>query len=366
MNGTRSTRNLSRFESLFGPEGEAGRRIQLAILMLSGIIVVGTTGYVMLGWDFLDALYMTVITVGTIGFEEVNDLDADPLGRVWTIILIISGVAVLGYATTSLVALAVEGTVRDYFRGRRMRAEISKLDGHYILCGYGRVGRQVAAEFDRDGVAFVVIEQDPRIVEECREKGHLAFLGEASDDDVLEEVGISRARGLVAAVDSDADNVFVTLSARKLNPALHIVARASTDQAASKLEIAGADRTLSPYAVGGRRLASLATQPLVVDFLDIVTRGEKGIEFRLEEFEVPRDSGIADHAIGELKIGEKTGAIILAIRNGEGTFDTTPAADDRIFAGDTLVVLGSREQVDRLEKLMRGEKLPEEAPRTKQ
>ena len=363
MTGTRRTGNLSRFEILFGSEGEAGRRIRLAILMLSGIIVVGTSGYVMLGWDFLDALYMTVITVGTVGFEEVNDLDEDPVGRVWTIILIISGVAVLGYATTSLVALAVEGTVRDYFRSRRMRAEISKLDGHYILCGYGRVGRQVAAEFARDGVPFVVIEQDQRVVEGCRQEGYLAFAGVASNDDVLEEVGISRAKGLVAAVDSDADNVFVTLSARKFNPGLHIVARASSDQSAAKLEIAGADRTLSPYAVGGRRLASLATQPLVVDFLDIVTRGQKGIEFRLEEFEVPKDSALADHTIGELKIGERTGAIILATRNGEGTFDTTPGANDRIYAGDTLVVLGSREQVDRLEKLMRGEKLPDESSR---
>jgi voltage-gated potassium channel len=151
-------------------------------------------------------------------------------------------------------------------------------------------------------------------------------------------------------VDSDADNVFVTLSARKLNPGLRIVARASSDQSAAKLEIAGADRTLSPYAVGGRRLPSLATQPLVVAFLDIVTHSRKGIEFRLEEFEVPKDSGIADHTIGELKIGERAGAI-------------TPADDDRIFAGDTLVVLGSRDQVDRLEKLMRGEKLSDESSR---
>jgi len=154
-------------------------------------------------------------------------------------------------------------------------------------------------------------------------------------------------------VDSDADNVFVVLSARKLNPKLHIVARASSDETAAKLEIAGADRTLSPYAVGGRRLAALATQPLVVDFLDVVTRGEKGIEFRLEEFSVPKDSAIADHTIGEIKIGERTGAIVLAIRTTEGNFDTTPSADDRLHAGDTLIVLGSREQVGRLERLMR-------------
>ena len=171
---------------------------------------------------------------------------------------------------------------------------------------------------------------------------------------------LRRARGLVAAVDSDADNVFVVLSTRKLNPKLNIVARASSDESAAKLEIAGADRTLSPYAVGGRRLASLATQPLVVDFLDIVTRGEKGLEFRLEEFGVPEDSFIAGQTIGELRIGERTGAMILATRNSEGTFDTSPSASDRIRAGATLIVLGAREQISRLERLMRGEGVSED------
>lgn len=174
---------------------------------------------------------------------------------------------------------------------------------------------------------------------------------------MLEEAGVRRARGLVAAVDSDADNVFVVLSARKLNPKLHIVARASSDESAAKLELAGAERTLSPYAVGGRRLASLATQPLIVDFLDIVTRGEKGIEFRLEEFDVPEDSFIADRTIGELRIGERTGAMILATRNKEGTFDTTPSAKGHLRAGDTLIVLGTREQIARLEQHMRGKEL---------
>jgi voltage-gated potassium channel len=238
-----------------------------------------------------------------------------------------------------------------------MQTAIGKLSDHYILCGYGRVGRQVAAEFARDGVPFVVVDQDPEIVEECVAEGYLALLGEASDDGMLKEAGVRRAKGLVAAVDSDADNVFVVLSARKLNPRLNIVARASSDESAAKLEMAGADRTLSPYAVGGRRLASLATQPLIVDFLDVVTRGEEGIEFRLEEFGVPEDSFTAGHTIGELRIGEKTGARILATRNKEGTFDTTPSASDRVRAGDTLIVLGTREQISRLEQLMGGEEV---------
>jgi voltage-gated potassium channel len=269
-------------------------------------------------------------------------------------LLLITGVGTLFYAAVSSVELVVEGTVRGYFGRRRVKAAIGRLNGHYILCGYGRVGKQVAREFAADDVSFVVVEQDQDILEECLAEGNLALLGEASDDEVLQEAGILRAGGLIAAVDSDADNVFVVLSARKLNPKLHIVARASSDESAAKLEIAGADRTLSPYAVGGRRLASLATQPLVVDFLDVVTRGEKGIEFRLEEFFVPEHSTIAEHTIGDLKIGERTGAIVLAMRTSEGNFDTTPAAGDRLRAGDTLIVLGSRGQIERLEQLMHG------------
>jgi len=330
------------------------RRIESALLALAVIAVVGVLGYMVFeGWSFGDALYMTVITLTTVGYKEVRDLDAS--GQLWTMLLLVTGVGTLFYAAVSSVELVVEGTIQGYFGRRRMERAINKLQGHYILCGYGRVGRQVAREFTRDGVPFVIIEQDPATLDECVEEGYLALLGEASDDEVLYEAGVGRAAGLVAAVDSDADNVFVVLSARKLNPELHIVARASSDESAAKLETAGADRTLSPYAVGGRRLASLATQPLVVDFLDIVTRGEEGLVFRLEEFSVPKDSAIAGQTIGELRIGERSGAMILAVRSEEGRFDTTPSADDRISAGDTLIVLGTREQVARLDRVMRGE-----------
>jgi voltage-gated potassium channel len=354
-----NSNNLYGHGGVFGSRSDAIRRIRRAIGLLAFITVAGTLGYIVLeGWSFIDALYMTIITVGTIGFGEVNTLDTT--GRIWTMALIISGVGALGYATTSVVALAVEGTVRGYFRERRMRAEIDKLNAHYVLCGFGRVGRQVAQEFTIDNVPFVVVDQDPAKVEVCLEWGFRAVLGEASEDAVLEEAGTRRARGLVAAVDSDADNVFVVLSARKINPDLHIVARASSDESAAKLEIAGADRTLSPYAVGGRRLAALATQPLIVDFLDIVTHGEKGIEFRLEEFGVPKESPLANHTIGELQIGEKTGAMVLAIRTSEGKFDTTPSAQDEIHPGDTLIVLGTNDQVTRLEALMRGKEPTDE------
>lgn len=342
----------------YGPRSIV-RRVARVVLILISVIGIGTAGYMIIeGWNFSDAIYQTVITISTVGFTEVEKVNG--IGRVWTMFIILSGIVTFGYATSYLVEVAVEGTVRGYFARRRLKAEIDRLNGHYVLCGYGRVGRQVAAEFQKDNVAFVIIDQDPGSVEECLDAGYLALLGEASDDVVLREAGLSRAKGLVAAVDSDADNVFVVLSARKLNPKLHIVARASSDASASKLEIAGADRTLSPYAVGGRRLASLATQPLIIDFLDVVTRGEQGIEFRLEEFEVPEDSAIADHTIGELRIGERTGAIVLAFRTSDGKFDTTPAAEDRLHAGDILIVLGSGEQIERLDQLMRGHRITEE------
>ena len=352
--GDRSASERTTYEPQVAP-----RRVRGALVALATIIVVGVLGYMVFeGWSFTDALYMTVITLTTVGYREVHPLDAT--GQLWTMLLLITGVGTLFYAAVSSVELVVEGAMRGYFGRRRMEAAINKLQGHYLLCGYGRVGRQVAREFTGDGVPFVIVEQGPEIAEECIEEGYLVVLGEASDDDVLEKAGVRRATGLVAAVASDADNVFVVLSARKLNPKLHIVARASSDESAAKLEIAGADRTLSPYAVGGRRLASLATQPLVVDFLDIVTRGQKGIEFRLEEFRVPEDSFIADHTIGELRIGERTGVMILAVRSGEGRFDTTPSANDRLRAGDTLIVLGTREQVARLDRLMRDEEAGEE------
>ena len=325
-------------------------------MALGVITTVGVLGYMLFeGWSCTEALYMTVITLTTVGYREVRELDTT--GQLWAMALLITGVGTLFYALVSFVEIAVEGAVGGYFERRRMRAKINKLNGHYILCGFGRVGRQVAREFIRDGISFVLIDNNPEKVEQCIEWGHPAVLGEGADDAILEEAGVRRARGLVAAVNSDADNVFVVLSARKMNPKLHIVARTASDESAAKLEIASADRTLSPYAVGGRTLAALATQPLIVDFLDIATRGEKGIEFRLEEFSVPAESPLANHTIPELEIGERTGAIVLAIRSPEGKFDTTPSAQDTIRPGDTLIVLGAPEQVDHLESLMRGEDL---------
>lgn len=329
---------------------EAAKRLLRAGIALVTLVVVGTMGYMEIaGWSFSDSLYMVYITMSTIGFAEVRELDN--AGRLWTALIGIGGIGTFAYAAGSLIELAVEGTVRGYFRNRRMKNEIDKLENHYILCGYGRVGREVAQELLSESVPFIVVDRDESVVARCRAEGYLALTGSGYDDGVLESVGTRRARGLIAAVASDADNVFITLSARRINPKLYIVARYNSDESAAKLTMAGADRTLSPHYIGGRHLASLATRPSVVDFLDVVSHGG-GIEFRLEEFTVPEDARFSDRSLGSLDISKQTGARVLAILKDGGKFNTNPAGRDGISPGDTLIVLGTPEQIRNMERLM--------------
>lgn len=331
-------------------------RLRKAALALGTIVVGGTAGYMVLeGWGFLDALYMTMITISTVGYGEVNELDTS--GRLWSIALIITGASVLVYATSSFVELVLEGTIRGYFARRRMEGAIDRLNGHYILCGYGRVGRKIAQEFANEDVEFVVIDQEESEVERCLEEGYLALRGNASDNAVLEAAGIKRAKGLVAAVDSDADNLFVTFSARRINPELRIVARANSEESAAKLTQAGADRSLSPYAVEGRRLAAFAIQPEIIDFLDIVAHSKRGLKLSLEEIEVPADSPLGSSTSGRIKDAEQTGAKIVAVLDENSNLDTAPSLNDEILPGTTLIVLGTGEQVTRLDRFIRSGEL---------
>ncbi len=298
---------------------------------------------------------MVFITMSTIGFTEVREMgDA---GRLWTVLIGVAGIGTFAYAAGSLIEFAVEGTVRGYSRKRRMRAEIDRLKDHYILCGYGRVGREVAEELTAEeltaeGVPFVVIDRNESSVEQCRSDGHHIIPGDGSNDETLESAGARRARGLIAAVEGDADNVFITLSARRLNPKLYIVARYNSYSSAAKLRMAGADRTLSPHSIGGRHLASLATRPAVVDFLDVISHGGGGIDFQLEEFFVDEGSPLAGNSLAELDVFKKTGARILAIRDGEGDFDTNLTDRASISVGDTLIILGTPDQISNLERFL--------------
>jgi len=310
------------------------------------VLVVGVVGYMAIeGWSFLDALYMTVITVSTVGYFEVHSLST--AGRVFTVVLIIGGVGVMLYALTSIVQYLTEGYLGTLLGRSRMKGKLSKLKGHVILCGYGRVGQEVASAFSDEKTEFVVIEQSQEAHAKAAFDGCLCLQGDATMDSVLEEAGIHSARALVAAVGTDADNIYITLSARGMNPHLAIVARASTEESESKLRRAGADRIIFPLRVGGQRMAMSALHPLVVDFIDTTLRVH-GRELVLEEVTVGPTSPLAGVSIGQGQ-PHTVGTAILAVKKKDGDVLTNPPPDTLVETGDQLVVIGSREHLHLLE-----------------
>jgi len=300
--------------------------------------VIGTSGYVLFErWPFDDALYMTVITLTTVGFREVRELDA--LGRAWTMIMAIAGVGII-FGSVGIVAESVLSEVASGRRERRRMADaVAALKGHFILCGYGRVGTTVARELDHAGVPFVVVDILPDSVAHAAHDGHLFVEGDATNDAVLQSAGIARARGLIATVDTDATNVFVTLSARALNRELFIVARANQEGAEAKMIQAGADRVVSPYARAGRQIAELAVRPRVADFIDYaLSHGE--LSFSIEEVEVAAGGPLEGRTVGALTA---EGIHPLAIVHGPRQYEPNPPVDRALRAGDGLIVSGTAE-----------------------
>jgi voltage-gated potassium channel len=310
-------------------------RIWLAVIV--GCIVVGTAGYLVLepGWRLLDALYMTVITLTTVGFREVQPLgDA---GRIWTMTLSLVGVGLI-FGTVGIVAeyLVVEAT-SGRREAERMVQAVNKLSGHYILCGYGRVGLTVARELVHSGLKVVVIDILPESLARARREGFLEVEGDATEEATLRAAGIERARGLITTIDSDAHNVYVILSARAMNPKLFVVARANTEDSEARLMQAGASRVVSPYTMAGHRLAELAVRPRVVDFIDAaLSHGE--LAFSMEEVEVVAGNELDGMTVGVLR---DSGVFALAIVTGERSYEANPPADRTLKAGETLVVSGS-------------------------
>ena len=322
------------------------RRFIGIISALVLIITAGVIGYeVIEGWSFLDALFMTVITLSTVGFEEVHGLSS--AGKVFTTVLIISGVGAMLYTLTTIVQYLIEGQFAIILGRRRMKEKLSKLKRHVILCGYGQVGQQVARVFVSERVPFVVIEQNPESATKAGDDGHLYLQGNATSDDALREAGIERARALVAALGSDADNLYLTMSARGLRPDLFIVARASVEESEPKLRRAGADRTMSPYRIGGRRMAMLTLRPLVVDFIDTAMHSHGG-ELVLENIKVWPGSPVEGKNVRE---GRECcgGAAILAVRKKDGMLLPNPSEETLLESEDELVVIGTREQLSAIE-----------------
>ncbi len=329
------------------------QRVGLLLTVVLVLVAWGTLGYRLLeGFTWTEALYMTLITLSTVGFGEVRPLSV--AGRWFTMGLIVLGVGTGAYALGALTEYIVSGELQGTLARRRRMATLRKLRNHYIVCGCGRVGEQVALELQRLGLPFVVVEPNPEALERCRQQDMLYVEAEPTEDATLQAVGIERARGLVAVLDSDADNLFVVLTARGLNPHLTIVAQAVSDSAAQKLYRAGADRVVSPYAMAGHRMAGLLVRPYVVAFLDATLRSPD-LELWLEEIRVAEHSPLVGKTLAEADIRARSGANVLAIARGDRQVDWSPKL--RIQAGDVLIVLGRREQLLALARMAGDERL---------
>ena len=308
-------------------------------MALALVLVVGTTGYLLLGFDFLDSIYQTVTTVTTVGFIFPRELGAG--SKTFTIVLILVGVGTALYTFSAVLELLIEGHMRDLVRRRKMERDIAQMSGHVIVCGWGRVGREVARFLASAGRQVVVIDRDVErlargalcISTRRRDRGRDSSPG-----------GIERAATLVAAIDTDADNLYVTVAGRSMRPDLQIIARARNESSEPKLLRAGADRVVNPQQLGGDRMASFVTQPLVVDFVDVVMH-DGTLEFRLEEQAVSAASSLSGSTLRSAQLRDRTGALVLAIRRPDGFFVTNPSPEDVIEAGDVLISVGTAEQL---------------------
>jgi len=320
------------------------RSVVRALTPILIVAMAGSVGYVVLwGWSPIDAVYMTIITIGTVGYREVHPLT--PAGQLFTICLIIAGVVAGGYALTRLFAILLEGQLAGVWEVRRMEKRIRSLSGHTVLAGMGRVGSAVARTLADAQAQFVVVDTCDECIAVAREAGWLYVQADATEEDVLRQAGIERAGALVTALDSDAENLFVTVSARSLNPGLFIVARSSHETTEAKLMTAGANRVLTPNLIGGRRMATMVLHPTVSDYLDLVSHGS-GLEYRLQEVGLEPGSWLDGRSIADTRVRQTTGAYILAVRHRDGRIDTNPSADTVLHAGDHLVVLGTGQQVE--------------------
>lgn len=332
------------------------RRFALLVLFTLLLLTLGTVGFLQQGWSLSDALYMTVITITAVGYQEVRPLTE--AGRLLAAGLLAGGITAMGFWFALLTAVIVEIDLTHVLRTRKLMKRIQRLSDHVIVCGAGRTGRQVVRELVAAGRPYVVIEREEDRAELIREIDRDApiLVEDATRDETLEEAGIERAGGLVAALSADTDNVYVCLTARARGAGLNIVARALDGGAASKLYKAGADHCVSPRVTGGMRMAAMLLRPRVVSFLDVIMSGEE-LSLRLEEVDVPEGSPLAGQTLEEAAIPSKTGLIVIAISRREvaeqGRLVYNPGPDERLGAADVLIVLGSPDQVDGLRAIAR-------------
>lgn len=351
-----SSTNLNmRKRALYSTLEQKYRRIQAQLVAggfaLGGVILIGTLWYWLVeGWRLVDAAYMTVITLATVGFLEVQPLG--DRGRLFTIALILMGVISIGYIVNRFTEALIEGYFQEGVRLRQQRRLMNSLSQHYILCGFGRTGGQIALEFQAEGIPFVVIDSAIEQVQVAQQLGYVAVQGDATLDDTLHQVGIQRAVCLVAALPSDAENLYTVLSAKTLNPQVRAIARASTEEALQKLQRAGADAAISPYITGGKRMAAAALRPQVMDFVDGILTGTDRA-FYMEEFLVMSETcPHVGETLREAQLRSRSGALVLAIRRADGTLIAGPTSDTELKEGDLLICMGTAEQLRQLNQIL--------------
>ncbi|HEY1340916.1 MAG TPA: potassium channel protein [Bryobacteraceae bacterium] len=326
------------------------RRFSLILVAITATLLIGTVGFTFIEhYPPFDAFYMTLTTMTTVGYGEIHPLSH--AGRVFNSFLIFFGVTTIFIAIGAMTQTIIELEFGDAIGKRRSKRMIDKLKDHYIICGFGRVGRGAAAELKHAGVPFVVVDISPERVERAMLAGMLAVVSDSTRDETLRTVGIERARGLVAALSTDADNLFVLLSAKGINPRIYAAARAAEEGAEEKMRRAGADAVFAPYAITGHRLAQALLRPHVVQFLDFTTK-DIGEDISIEQVRVAESSEMISRSIRDMQLGRDVGVIVLAIRKRDGAMLFNPPADTTVAGGDYLIVMGRQENLRALEGLL--------------
>jgi voltage-gated potassium channel len=329
------------------------REIFFYILIMLGVLLVGTLGFYFIeGWSLFDSLYMTVITLASVGYQEVHPMDTP--GRLFTIILILTGLGLMTVLFTTIAQKVVQQQIFFAIRDRRMSEQIRKLEGHTIICGFSRLARIAIKELLASGTQVVIIESDPIRSGEARDMGYMVIQGDATHDDILLASGIQRARSLVTLLPKDSDNLYVILSCREFSPELFIMTRAEDEAGEKKLQRAGASRIISPYRVGGQKIAEGLMRPYVTEFLDLAV-SSTGSHLQLEEIRIPHGSPLHGHTLREAELRQKTNVIVAAIIMPNGNMHFNPDGSTEIKEGSTFIALGLREELLRLEKLLLGE-----------
>lgn len=322
------------------------RRLLKVISALAMVCFAGVSGYMLIeGWNLFDSLYMTVITIASVGYGEIHPLSFE--GRFFTIILILCGSATLIYGLSILTAFIVEGELTDILRRRKMVKTISGLAGHFIVCGMSATGRYVVDELRKTGRTFVVIDRDPEKIKGLNSAGILTVEGDATNDAILQAANIGKATGLLTTLHADSDNLFVVVTARGLNPALKIVAKAINEESERKLRQVGADRVVMPNCIGGLRMASEMIRPSVVTFLDIMLRSQDAT-VRVEEINITAASPLTGKSLSESGIMDSAGVTLVAVADEQKNYCFNPARERRLAAGELLIVMGVVENILKL------------------